>query len=67
MKKIVLLGSQPQENLVLQYVTNPSKFKVKKMKDLQNAQKLIDKTNPDFVLCTGTIKMNSEGKYFLEI
>ena len=31
------------------------------------AQKLIDKTNPDFVLCTGTIKMNSEGKYFLEI
>ncbi|MFQ5603661.1 MAG: hypothetical protein ACE5HS_10375 [bacterium] len=67
MKEILLVGNQSPENSILKYVTNPTKFKVKKTTNLQRAQKILEKTSPDFVLCLGKIKVTAQGKYFLEI
>lgn len=45
---------------------NP-KFKIKKTKNLKIVDEIISTSKPDFVLCAGKIKMNEEGRYYLEI
>ena len=67
MKKIVLVGNDKEESPVLKHLHNSSKYKIKKAKNLEKAEKLIENLNPDFVLCAGKINIDEEGNYVLEI
>lgn len=67
MKDIVFLGNLDRENSILKKILNSTKYKVKKTQNVYEAEKLINRLNPDFVLCSGKIRINSEGKYFIEI
>jgi DNA-binding response OmpR family regulator len=66
-KEIVIVGNEDEKNTLLETLTKSPKYKVKKAKSWKEAQRLIKKLNPDFVLCLGKIDKNAEGKYFLEI
>jgi len=67
LKKIVLVGNEREESPLLKHLHNSSKYKIRKAKSLENAEKIIGTLNPDFVLCAGKININEEGNYFLEI
>ena len=66
MKEIILVGKFDGSAL-LQYVTHSSKYKVRTATDVQDMEKLLKQCDPDFVLCTGRIKQNPDGQYFLEL
>jgi DNA-binding response OmpR family regulator len=67
LKEIVLVGNDKEESIVLKHLHNSSKFKVKKARTLEKAEKIIASINPDFVLCAGKINIDEEGNYVLEI
>lgn len=67
MKEIVFVGSDKEGSSILKLLHNSSKYKVKKAKNLKKAAQIIDSHNPDFVLCAGTIQVDKNGKYVLEI
>ena len=66
LKEIILLG-KARKSTFMDYITNSCKFKIRRLKKIEEANKVIDKANPDFVLCSGRIKMDADGKYYLEI
>ena len=65
MKQILLIGNDSDGMSILKKL-NP-KFKIKKTKNLKIVDEIISTSKPDFVLCAGKIKMNEEGRYYLEI
>lgn len=65
MKEIVLLGNGSRD--VLKKIKLSAKFKLKQTRNLRKAERIIQETDPDFVLCAGTIKMRADGKYYIEI
>ncbi len=67
MKKIVLVGNNKEESPLLKHLHNSSKYKIRKAKSLEKAEKIIENLNPDFVLCAGKINIDEEGNYVLQI
>ena len=67
LKKIVLVGNGREESTVLKHLHNSSKYKIRKAKSLEKAEKIIENLNPDFVLCAGKINIDEEGNYVLQI
>jgi hypothetical protein len=66
LKEIILLG-KARKSTFMDYITNSSKFKIRRLNKIEAANKVIDKTNPDFVLCSGRIRVDADGNYYLEI
>ena len=51
----------------MNYLTRSPKFKINTLDEIDAADRLINKKNPDFVLCSGRIRVDEEGNYYLEI
>ena len=66
MKEIILLGKL-QNTTFMNYLTRSPKFKINTLDEIDTADRVINKKNPDFVLCSGRIRIDEEGNYYLEI
>ncbi|MFQ5676008.1 MAG: hypothetical protein ACE5G1_08945 [bacterium] len=67
MKNIVLVGNDRNPSSVLKHIFSSSKYKIRKVKNFKNAEKIIGTLNPDFFLCAGKITVDKEGHYVLKI
>ena len=67
MKKILLLGKEKDLGDGLTRRMNAKGYSIREAKNLHKALRLLKRNAPDFVLCTGKIKIDSEGKYYLEM
>jgi len=65
LKEIILLGNADIETL--KRLENSPHYTFKKTQNIDKAEKLIHRREPDFVLCSGTIKVNPDGSYFIDI
>ena len=66
MKRIVLLGSDKNLEKKLINKINRKGYSVKQINNMEKLNNLLNRLSPDFVLCSGTIKIDSEGIYYLE-
>ena len=67
MKQILLVGKTNFSKSLLKLIKQSSRFKITQTLNPKKAEKMLEEETPDYVLCTGTIQINSEGKYFLDI
>ena len=66
MKRIVLLGSYKNLERKLINKINRKGYSVKQINNMGKLNNLLNKLSPEFVLCSDTIKIDSEGNYYLE-
>jgi len=66
-KQILLVGRANLTKSLLKLFQPSSKYKITETQNLETAEQMVASGDPDFVLCTGTIQINDEGKYFLDI
>jgi len=65
LKEIFLVGNGDSD--MLKKLQNSPHFKIQKTQNPQKAEKLIKKCDPDFVLCSGTIQIDRDGNYYIEL
>ncbi len=63
---IILLGEGIKDDSVLNKIRNSPRFHIKHIKP-KNFRKIKKTKNADFVMCSGKIKVNSDGEYFIEL
>jgi hypothetical protein len=66
-KEILLVGKTNFSKSLLKLITQSARFKITQTLSPKKAEEMLEEDTPDYVLCTGTIQINSEGKYFLDI
>lgn len=66
MKRIVLLGSDEKLGRKLTNTISTKGFSVKKTNNISKLGQLLKRLRPEYLLCSGTIKVDSEGNYYLE-
>jgi hypothetical protein len=67
LKEIVLLSDDNFDSTVLKSIKHSPNYNIKKTKNPEEIPKILQKLKPDFILFSGKIKINAEGKYYLEI
>ena len=67
MKEILLIGDNAKESSVIDDLTNHGDFKIRRTDSPATALKLLKKISPDYLMCTGKIRVTIDGKYFLEL
>jgi len=67
MNKILLLSDGNPTDSTISDLTKLSNFSIYRAKDTKQAIRLLKKHSPDFVLCTGKILQNEDGRYILEL
>lgn len=67
MKKILVVGDDSDRNSTLSHLSGLEDYRIKKTGNVNKALELLKKYSPDYVMCAGKIKCNSDGKYFLEL
>lgn len=65
MKKIFLLGSVNQLGERLSNMIQTNGYSIKQIQELESLQGIADVNS--LVLCAGTIKVDSEGNYYIEL
>jgi len=66
MKKILLLGHEKDLGDGLSQRINRRGYSIQQTMNLNKALRVLKFSSPDFVLCTGKIKIDSDGNYYLE-
>ncbi len=66
MKRIVLLGSDKNFGQRLKARINKKGYSVKQIENLEKLNSLLKTDSPEFVVCSGKIKIDPEGNYYLE-
>jgi hypothetical protein len=66
-KEILLVGSTEGSGAALTKLIGTTKFKILHTRSVSKAIKLLRKRQPDYVLCSGTIRQDSNGRYFIEV
>ena len=67
MKEILLVGNIKKEDSAINDLFKGGEYRIFKANNATKAMKLLKHNSPDFVLCTGRIRQNSKGHYFLEL
>ncbi len=67
LKEILLVGNIEKEDTAVNNLIKESNYKIVKVNNANKAIRVLKHNSPDFVLCTGRIRQNSEGHYFLEL
>ena len=67
MKKIVILGAKTSLGDRLSHRINKRGYHIKHTQDIGKLEGMLKATSPDFVLCAGTIRIDSDGNYYLEL
>lgn len=67
MKKVLLLGQKNDLGERLTRRMNCRGYSIKATDDLTKLKRILKTGSPDFVLCTGKIRINNEGQYYLEL
>jgi len=66
MKKILLIGHEKDLGDKLSRRFYRKGYSIQQTLNLNKALRVLKFNTPDFVLCTGKIKMDSDGNYYLE-
>ncbi|MBN1348352.1 hypothetical protein JXJ21_03015 [candidate division KSB1 bacterium] len=67
MKNILLFGKNEAEKSALADVSRMDEYLITKTESMKKALKIMRNEAPDYVICAGTIRLNAEGKYYLEL
>jgi len=66
-KEILFIGDTLKGKSFLNDLANAGSFKIRKADSPLKALKLLKKTTPDYLMCTGKMRVTIDGKYFLEL
>ena len=67
MKRIVLLGKDKNFGQRLKAKIKKKGYSVKQIENLEKLNNLLKTVSPEYVVCSGKIKIDSEGNYYLEL
>ena len=67
MKEILLIGDNHKDDSIMDDIINHGSFKIRKASSPLKALKLLKRTSPDYLVCTGKIRETIDGKYFVEL
>ena len=67
MKKIVVIGSKKSLGDRLSHRMNTQGYSIKHTQDVGKLGRILKAVSPDFVLCAGTIGIDADGNYYLEL
>ena len=67
MKKVLIVGSEEAVGYALTNRMHNHGFKVERIRSLLKADRILKNSSPDFVMCAGTIGLDTEGSYYIEI